>query len=129
MTTDVTTLLSKAISGLDGAAAKPAVNGAAVAKAVSANDAAVANDATTPAVTDTNVMQSAAQQIQSYLSGQTDPPAFSVDYLSGLQVMTVRSASSGDVLFQLPNADALRLAQLLKDGVPVDTIGIVDANA
>jgi uncharacterized FlaG/YvyC family protein len=71
-------------------------------------------------------LQAAAQTIQNRLSGPTDPPAFSVDYLSGLQVMTVRAASSGTVVFQIPNSDALRLAQLLREGSPLDSMGIVD---
>lgn len=100
----------------------PAVTDSSAVESVSSS----ANSSLQPTDSD---LQQAAQQIQSYLSGQTDPPQYVVDYLSGLQVMTVRSASNGEVVFQLPDADALRLAQMLREGSSVGTVGIVDAQA
>ncbi|MES1191732.1 MAG: flagellar protein FlaG [Steroidobacter sp.] len=97
----------------------------AALSALSANNVADAASAP-PSESD---LQAAAQQIQGYLSGHTDPPQYAVDYLSGLQVMTVRNASSGEVVFQLPNSEALRLAQLLHEGAAVNTVGIVNAEA
>jgi hypothetical protein len=68
----------------------------------------------------------AARIIQDHLSGGTDPPQYSVDYLSGLGVMTVRSASDGQVIFQIPGPTAIHLAQLLKEGAPVESFGLLD---
>lgn len=93
--------------------------------AAAVQNAPVTDAAGVPA--DSNAMNSAAQALQQHLSGQTNPPQFTVDYLSGLDVMTVR-ASNGEVVFQLPGPNALRLAQLLKDGVSIESFGIVDAS-
>lgn len=90
----------------------------------------VANPVDTPSTSPSESdLQTAALQIQGFLSGHMDPPKYQVDYLSGLQVMTVRNASSGEVVFQLPNSEALRLAQLLHEGASVGTAGIVNAEA
>jgi len=75
---------------------------------------------------DSATMNDAAKAIQSHLSGFTNPPQFNVDYLSGVDVMTVRSSSSGEVVMQLPGPAALRLAQLLKEGTSVESIGLLD---
>ena len=87
------------------------------------------DSAATNLAADNKVHNDAAQTIQSHLSGRTDPPQFRVDYLSGLDVMTVRAANSGDVIFQLPGPAAVRLAQLLKEGAPVESFGIVNQTA
>lgn len=97
--------------------------------ALSALSESNVTNAAAPAPPSESDLQAAAQQIQGYLSGHMDPPQYAVDYLSGLQVMTVRNARSGEVVFQLPNSEALRLAQLLHEGATVNTVGIVNAEA
>jgi flagellar protein FlaG len=84
-----------------------------------------ASAAATSSTVDPQALKSAAAQIQSYLSGHTDPPQFSVDYLSGLGVMTVRAAESGEVVFQIPDAQAVHLAQLIRNGSPPSVRGIM----
>jgi len=78
---------------------------------------------------DAATLKAAQQQLQAYISGQTNPPHFTVDYLSGLGVMTVRAAITGDVVFQIPDMQAVRLAQLLKEGAPVESLGILNTVA
>lgn len=90
---------------------------------------ALAADTSTTTVVDASVMNDAAQQIQGHLSGVTDPPQFKVDYLSGLDVMTVRAASTGEVVFQIPGNTAVQLAQLIKEGAPVDSLGVLNTTA
>jgi uncharacterized FlaG/YvyC family protein len=87
------------------------------------------SSASAPASVDAATMKDATQQIQAYLSGQTTPPQFNVDYLSGLDVMTVRAANTGEVVFQMPGVQALQLAQLLREGAPVESLGIVNTVA
>jgi uncharacterized FlaG/YvyC family protein len=84
-----------------------------------------ASTAATSSTVDPSALKSAATQIQSYLSGHTDPPQFSVDYLSGLGVMTVRAADSGEVVFQIPDVQAVHLAQLIRNGSPPSVRGIL----
>lgn len=124
-TIDVRALMS-ALNGLPGSSRGTARIPAVRVSTESSSEGA--NAASSAATSDGN-LQAAAQQIQGYLSQHMDPPQYVVDYLSGMQVMTVRSATNGEVVFQLPNADALRLAQLLHEGSPVNTAGIVDAEA
>ena len=123
-TIEVRALMS-ALNGLPGSSRS---NQKIPAAPVAADSSTASTSPDSPAPTESN-LQAAAQQIQGYLSQHTDPPQYTVDYLSGMQVMTVRSASNGEVVFQLPNADALRLAQLLHEGSPVNTAGIVNAEA
>ncbi len=126
MTTIDATALISALSGQP--ASSSSVPKQPVATRSSAVDSADENMDSSLQSSESNLQQ-AAQQIQDYLSGHTDPPQYVVDYLSGLQVMTVRSATNGQVVFQLPNSDALRLAQLLHEGSPVKTAGLVDTQA
>lgn len=85
--------------------------------------------AATASTVESSALSDAAQTIQSHLSGRTDPPQFKVDYLSGLDVMTVRAAANGEVVFQIPGPAAIRLAQLLKEGAPVESFGLLDKTA
>ncbi|MES1195855.1 MAG: hypothetical protein ABUL58_02820 [Steroidobacter sp.] len=124
-TIEVRALIS-ALNGLPGSSRSTQKTPAAP---VSTDSSSVSESPASSVAPSEGNLQAAAQQIQGYLSQHTDPPQYVVDYLSGMQVMTVRSASSGEVVFQLPNADALRLAQLLHEGAPVNTAGIVDAEA
>lgn len=70
----------------------------------------------------------AVQQLQQHFATRTAPPELSVDYLSGLSVVTVRSADTGELLYQLPGSDAVRLARLVGEGAPA-SMGVVDTNA
>jgi flagellar protein FlaG len=60
----------------------------------------------------TKALESAAKQIESYLKSIGRELRFSVDEESGRTVITVRD-SSGEVVRQIPNDEALRLARLL----------------
>ena len=70
----------------------------------------------------------AVKQLQDAISGGPDPK-IKLDYLSGLSVVTVRSITSGEVLFQLPDTRALELARLIKDGASLGSLGLIDINA
>ncbi|MGD9842497.1 MAG: hypothetical protein AB7U99_06285, partial [Steroidobacteraceae bacterium] len=69
----------------------------------------------------------ALQQLQAAFSSAPNPE-LSVDYLSGLSVTTVRSVSTGEVVYQLPNTRVVELARLIKDGASLSSLGL-DANA
>jgi flagellar protein FlaG len=58
----------------------------------------------------------AVAQIQQHLDSLSASSQFSVDYLSGLDVVTVRDTNTGEVIRQIPSAEAVRLAQLLRKG-------------
>jgi flagellar protein FlaG len=60
-----------------------------------------------------DAMKAAAEQIESYLRATGRELRFSVDEATGETVVTVRDSVSGDVIRQIPNAEALRLAQAL----------------
>lgn len=60
-----------------------------------------------------DAMKSAAAQIEAYLKSTGRELQFSVDEVTGDTVVTVRDAQSGEVIRQIPNAEALRLARAL----------------
>jgi len=60
-----------------------------------------------------DAMKAAAAQIESYLKSTGRELSFSVDEATGHTVITVRDSASGEVVRQIPNAEALRLAQAL----------------
>lgn len=68
--------------------------------------------APTPDLTE-EVMRAVAQQIESYLRANGRDLQFSVDQESGRTVVTVRDSSTGEVIRQIPDAEALRIAQSL----------------
>lgn len=91
------------------------------------NIATATNDASRNAAEmDAAQVQEAASQLNSYLAARSSPPEFSIDYLSGLSVVTVRSVSTGETLYQLPGSEAVRLARLLKEGGSLDSFGALD---
>lgn len=104
-------------------------NGSKNVRATTAASSAVQSTTSTDSSHDSAAMQEAASVIQDYLSGPVQPPTFNVDYLSGLNIMTVRSANNGEVVFQMPGPAAVRLAQLIKEGVPAATNAIVNETA
>lgn len=57
------------------------------------------------------VMRAVARQIESYLRANGRDLQFSVDQESGRTVVTVRDRSTGEVIRQIPDAEALRIAQ------------------
>jgi len=101
---------------------------AAVAKAADVQRTATVEASPKNSV-DASAIKDAVQQIHAHLAALTDPPQFKVDYLSGLDVMTLRAASTGEVVFQLPGPVAVRLAQLIKEGIPMDSVGVLNATA
>jgi flagellar protein FlaG len=54
-----------------------------------------------------------AQQLESYLRSVGRSLQFSVDEQSGETVVSVRDAETGEVIRQIPSAEALRIAQAL----------------
>lgn len=77
--------------------------GGADATAKTANGAQALQDA----------MKTAASQIEAYLKSIGRELKFSVDEVTGDTVVTVRDAQSGEVIRQIPNEEALRLARAL----------------
>jgi flagellar protein FlaG len=59
------------------------------------------------------VMRAVAKQIESYLKANGRDLQFSVDQATGRTVITVRDSSTGEVVRQIPDAEALRIAQAL----------------
>ena len=58
-------------------------------------------------------MRAVARQIESYLKANGRELQFSVDAETGRTVVTVRDPSTGEVIRQIPDAEALRIAQAL----------------
>ena len=58
-------------------------------------------------------MRAVAKQIESYLKANGRDLQFSVDQATGRTVITVRDSSTGEVVRQIPDAEALRIAQAL----------------
>lgn len=59
------------------------------------------------------VMRAVARQIESYLRANGRDLQFSVDEESGKTVVTVRDKATGEVIRQIPDAEALRISQAL----------------
>jgi flagellar protein FlaG len=68
--------------------------------------------APTPDITE-EVMKAVAHQIESYLKANGRDLQFSIDQESGRTVVTVRNSSTGEVIRQIPDVEALRIAQSL----------------
>jgi len=68
--------------------------------------------APTPDISE-EVMRAVAKQIESYLKANGRDLQFSIDQESGRTVVTVRDSSTGEVIRQIPDAEALRIAQSL----------------
>jgi flagellar protein FlaG len=65
-------------------------------------------------VTNKEQLQAAVQQIQKYITDSQRTLEFHIDESSGTPVVTVRD-SNGDLIRQIPNAETLHIAQMLKD--------------
>jgi flagellar protein FlaG len=59
------------------------------------------------------VLKQVAKQIESYLKANGRDLQFSVDQETGRTVVTVRDSSTGEVIRQIPDVEALRIAQSL----------------
>jgi flagellar protein FlaG len=59
------------------------------------------------------MMRAVARQIESYLKANGRNLQFSVDQETGRTVVTVRDSSTGEIIRQIPDAEALRIAQSL----------------
>jgi len=68
--------------------------------------------APTPDITE-ETLRAVAKQIESYLRANGRDLQFSVDQETGRTVVTVRDSSTGEVIRQIPDAEALRIAQSL----------------
>ncbi len=58
-------------------------------------------------------MKAAAEQIESYLKSVGRELQFSIDEETGETVITVRDASTGEIVRQIPKAEAMRIAHSL----------------
>ena len=58
-------------------------------------------------------MKAAAKQIESYLKSSGRELQFSVDDETGRTVITVRDSQTGEIVRQIPNPEAMRLARSL----------------
>ena len=56
-------------------------------------------------------MEKVAAQLESYLRSVGRSLQFSIDSESGRTVVSVRDSSTGDLIRQIPNDEAMRLAQ------------------
>ena len=68
----------------------------------------------------------AVSRLQQHINSLSEDSQFSVDYLSGLDVVTVRDTNTGEVIRQIPSAEAVRLAQLLRNGDMSGATAFVD---
>jgi flagellar protein FlaG len=64
-------------------------------------------------------LQAAVEQINSYLKASSRELRFQIDQQSGEVVVRVRNASTGEVIRQIPNEEALRMAHALQENTPV----------
>ncbi len=92
-----------------------------------ARAAAVAPIGTAAPVSSAEMAQAVQVLQQAVKSGPN--PDFSLDYLSGLSVVTVRSNRTGEVVFQLPDTRAVELARLIKDGSSLASVGLLNFTA
>lgn len=84
-----------------------------VSGAGDADAAPPAPQSSAPAISKEQV-QAAVQQIQKYLTDSQRTLEFHIDEASGTPVVMVRDAN-GDLIRQIPSAETLHIAQMLKD--------------
>ncbi|MEP7311679.1 MAG: flagellar protein FlaG [Pseudomonadota bacterium] len=61
-------------------------------------------------------VQDAAQHLEDYLRRSGRDLSFRVDEAAGATVVTVRDASTGEIIRQMPSEEALRLLRRLNEG-------------
>lgn len=98
---------------------EPVVDTSRVAKA-SANAPSVV-----AAPPSTDEVGAAVKALQAAIDSGPNP-SFTLDYLSGLSVVTVRSNVTGEVVYQLPDTRAVELARLIKDGNTLSSLGLLN---
>lgn len=76
---------------------------------------------------DVQVMVKAVQDLQSHFSRMN--PEFAVDYLSGLGIVRMRVASTGEVVFQVPDREAVQLARLIRNGASLGSLTLMRTTA
>lgn len=64
------------------------------------------------------VVRASARQIESYLKRSGRELEFRFDDASGQMVVSVRDASTGDLIRQIPGEEVLRMARMLKESSP-----------
>lgn len=69
----------------------------------------------------------AVEQLQSHLDSVSSKSEFRVDYLSGLNVVTIRSGDTGEVIRQMPSRQAVEVARLIGEGG--GTLNVLDTFA
>jgi len=115
--TELIRALSKQVATVTPSPPVFALERAAVEPRVEAGAAKAAAEADQPAADGAQALEhavkSAAAQIEAYLKSTGRELQFSVDEVTGDTVVTVRDAQSGEVIRQITNAEALRLAHAL----------------
>jgi len=71
-------------------------------------------------------MQAVAKQIQKYLASAGRTLDIRVDDKTSMIVVTVKDSQTGDVIRQIPNEEAVRLAQLLDEQAHGNTGALLD---
>jgi flagellar protein FlaG len=93
-------------------------HGVAVQEAEVAATAQVVAQTVSTAVPSRDAVQAAASQIESWLKSAGRELEFRVDEGSGQMVVSVRDASSGELIRQIPGEAVLRMARQLKESKP-----------
>jgi flagellar protein FlaG len=86
--------------------------------AVQETQDAAQSQATSKAALSREAVQAAASQIESWLKSAGRELEFRVDEGSGQMVVSVRDATSGDLIRQIPGEAVLRMARTLKEHTP-----------
>jgi len=61
-------------------------------------------------------VQAVAKQLEDYVRSSGRDLSFRVDEAAGATVVTVRNASTGEIIRQMPSEEALRLLRRLNEG-------------
>src|SRR5262245_35190962 len=116
MTTAAPISIPAVQAAIAGAGKAPAVDAPVKVPAPSAIPAQrAAPAAASGAATNAETMQRVAKQIQKYLASSGRTLEFRVDEQTSMIVVTVKDTASGDVIRQIPNEEAVRLAQVLDE--------------
>lgn len=92
--------------------------------AVAATPVSAPGPAPEPAPLMRETLEAVAHHIQEYLDANGRSLRFSVDESTGEMVISVRSSATGELIRQIPNAEALSVAQRLSanSGTLLDTM-------
>lgn len=81
-------------------------------------------EATVDKEVDSEALSSAVAQINDHVQNVQRNLLFTVDELSGREVVTIRDAGSDEVIKQIPSEEALELAHRLIDYLPSDGVEV-----